>query len=159
MSVRCFYWQFLAKEDMSLILNPTVVEESIEKIAAPAVEIAVTEEIVPVVGTVEGRPLIRTQERCGADFPVKIFAPRSGVTMGRSSDLGTGGMGFYAPITLMLDEEVHLHFTLPHSRIAFGIAAKVRDINGYRYGVEFEGLTQSEATELKRIVRMLGVKE
>ena len=146
---------------MSLILNPTVVEDAFQEFAAPAEEITVApEEIaVPALGTVEGRPLIRTQERCGADFPVKIFAPGSGATMGRSCDLGTGGMGFYAPITLALDEEVHLHFTLPHSRIAFGIAGKVRDINGYRYGVEFEGLTQSEAAELQRIVRLLGVKD
>ena len=145
---------------MSLILNATVVEQPIEDVAAPVEEIAVTREELPVPlgGTVEGRVLIRTQERCGADFPVKIFAPRSGVTMGRSSDLGTGGMGFYAPITLALDEEVYLHFTLPHSRIAFGIAGKVRDVNGYRYGVEFEGLTASEKVELLRIVRLLGVK-
>ena len=78
--------------------------------------------------------------------------------MGRCSDLGPGGMGFYAPIELALDEEVHLHFTLPHSRIAFGIAGKVRDINGYRFGVEFEGLTASERAELLRIVQLLGVK-
>jgi len=145
---------------MSLILNPTAVEEPFEELAAPLAEIDFAVEEIPVstIGTVEGRPLIRTQERCGTDFPVKIFAHGSGVTMGRACDLGTGGMGFYVPITLVLDEEVHLHFTLPHSRIAFGIATKVRDINGYRYGVEFEGLTQSEAAELKRIVKLLGVK-
>jgi hypothetical protein len=146
---------------MSLILNPTVVEDAPEDFSIPAEEIGVAVEEISgsAIATVEGRPLIRTAERCGADFPVKIFVPRSGVSMGRSCDLGTGGMGFYAPITLAVDEEVHLHFTLPHSRMAFGIAGKVRDIDGYRYGVEFEGLTQSEATELKRIVRMLGVKE
>jgi len=145
---------------MSLILNPTVVEDAPEDFVISAEEIGVAvEEISVSPATVEGRPLIRTAERCGADFPVKIFVPTSGVTMGRSCDLGTGGMGFYAPVTLTLDEEVHLHFTLPHSRIAFGIAARVRDIDGYRYGVEFEGLSQSEATELKRIVRLLGVKE
>jgi len=147
----------LAKEDMSLILNPTLVEESFEEFGAP-LEVAVGEFAVSAVATVEGHPLIRTQERCGADFPVKIFSPRSGVTMGRSSDLGAGGMGFYIPITLLLDEEVYLHFTPPHSRIAFGIAGKVRDINGYRYGVEFEGLTTSEGAELQRIVKLLGVK-
>ena len=144
---------------MSLILNPTAVEEHIEELDAPIeTAIAALETVVPAIGTVEGRPLIRTAERCGADFPIKIFSPRSGVTMGRSSDLGVGGMGFYAPIAFLLDEEVYLHFTLHHSPIAFGIAAKVRDINGYRYGVEFEGLTQSEASELKRIVKLLGVK-
>jgi PilZ domain len=145
---------------MSLILNPTVVEDAPDDFVISAEEIGVAvEEISVSPATVEGRPLIRTAERCGADFPVKIFVPRSGVTMGRSCDLGTGGMGFYVPITLSLDEEVHLHFTLPHSRIAFGIAGRVRDIDGYRYGAEFEGLTQSEAAELKRIVRLLGVKE
>src|SRR5438067_1686829 len=100
---------------MSLILNPAVVEAPVEELA-PVEVIAVTAEAIalPSFGTVEGRPLIRTNERCGADFPVKIFARSSGATMGRSSDLGAGGMGFYAPINLVLDEEVHLHFTLPH---------------------------------------------
>src|SRR5690242_4846706 len=135
---------------MSLILNATVVEEPIEDVAAPveAIEAPGPEIVLQDLVTIEGRPVIRTADRCTADFPVKIFAQGSGAIMGRSSDLGTGGMGFYAPIQLALDEEVHLHFTLPHSRIAFGIAGKVRDINGYRFGVEFEGLTASEATEL-----------
>ena len=146
---------------MSLILNATVVEEPIEDVAAPieAIEASVQEIAVPALCTIEGRPLIRSKERCAADFPVKIFVRGSaGAIMGRSSDLGTGGMGFHAPIQLALDEEVHLHFTLPHSRTAFGIAGKVRDVNGYRYGVEFEGLTASEAAELLRIVRLLEVK-
>src|SRR5262249_47241462 len=119
MSVGCYCLQFspnfnLGKK-MSLILNPTVVEEPFQEFAAPVEEVTVAaEEIaVPAHGTVEGRPLIRTQERCGADFPVKIFAGGSGAIMGRSCDLGTGGMGFYAPIELALDHEVHLHFTLP----------------------------------------------
>lgn len=146
---------------MSLILNATVVEEPIEDITAPveAVEASVQEMALQALVTIEGHPVIRATERCGTDFPVKIFARgNAGAIMGRSSDLGTGGMGFYAPIELALDEEVHLHFSLPHSRIAFGIAGKVRDVNGYRFGVEFEGLTASERAELLRIVRLLGVK-
>jgi hypothetical protein len=146
---------------MSLILNATVVEEPVEEIAAPveAIEASGQEIVLSDLATMEGRPVIRASERCSADFPVKIFARGSaGAIMGRSSDLGIGGMGFYAPIELALDEEVHLHFTMPHSRTAFGIAGKVRDVNGYRFGVEFEGLTASERAELLRIVRLLGIK-
>jgi PilZ domain-containing protein len=146
---------------MSLILNATVVEEPIEDVAAPVegVEASGKDFVLSALATIEGRPVIRASERCSADFPVKIFARGgAGAIMGRSSDLGSGGMGFYAPVQLALDEEVHLHFTMPHSRIAFGIAGKVRDVNGYRFGVEFEGLTASERTELLRIVRLLRVK-
>lgn len=146
---------------MSLILNATVVEEPIEEVAAPAeaFEASGQEIALQTLVSIEGRPVIRMAERCTADFPVKIFARGSaGAIMGRCSDLGAGGMGFYVPLELALDEEVHLHFTLPHSRIAFGIAGRVRDINGYRFGVEFEGLTASEKAELVRIVQLLGAK-
>lgn|SRR5215469_10574683 len=153
---------YLKQEDsMSLILNATVVEEPIDGVAAPveASEASGQEIALQTLVTIEGRPVIRMAERCTADFPVKIFARGNvGAIMGRCSDLGAGGMGFHAPLELALDEEVHLHFTLPHSRIAFGIAGKVRDVNGYRFGVEFEGLTLSERAELMRIVQLLGVK-
>ena len=140
----CLMSNLLPGELMSLILN-TAIDEPEPLDVAPGPALA------------DGYNATRRHERTAVDFPVKIFVRGKAGTMGRCSDLGVGGMGFYAPLELALDEEVHLHFTLPYSRIAFGISALVRDVKGFRYGVEFERLTLAESAELERIVKILGL--
>src|SRR5437868_14650885 len=87
------YKQFLQRKVMSLILNIAVQDSAVEvSVEAPAIQAAT-----------EGHNLIRKHERCAVDFPVKIFARGKAGTMGRSGDLGVGGIGVYAPLELALE--------------------------------------------------------
>jgi len=98
----------------------------------------------------------RQQERFLVDFAVEVFSfTQRGATMAKVSDLSTFGMAFYAPMELVPDQEVQLHFSLPYSRMKFAISAMVRSVNDFRIGVEFERLTASETAELERILKIL----
>ena len=100
----------------------------------------------------------RQNERYKVDFAVKIFARgRSGYTQGRSSDLSVGGLSFYAPVELAIGQEVQVHLSLPYSRMLLGLDAVVRNVNGFRFGVEFTALKETESAEIERIIKILAI--
>jgi PilZ domain len=61
---------------------------------------------------------------------------------GRSSSLSQGGMGAYIPCEIPLGAAVLLELTFPCSLKEVRIAAVVRSVEGFRYGLEFEHVSE-----------------
>ncbi len=100
----------------------------------------------------------REYERYKVDFPVKVFAKgKRGHTQGRSSDLSLGGLSFYAPMELEIGQAIQVHLSLPYSRMVLGLDAVVKNVNGFRFGVEFEKLREAEFAEIERIMKILAI--
>jgi len=106
------------------------------------------------------RPAVPRQcQRYPVDFSLKVFSPgTTGATTGRSGDISVSGLSFYAPIELTAGQSIQLHFSLPHSQLAFGVWAIVQNANGFRYGVEFTRLNPRESEEIARVCRILELK-
>ena len=60
---------------------------------------------------------------------------------GRSSSLSQGGMGAYIPCEIRVGAAVLLELTFPGSAKEVRISAVVRNVEGFRYGLEFEHLS------------------
>jgi PilZ domain len=61
---------------------------------------------------------------------------------GRSSSLSQGGMGAYIPCEIRVGAAVLLELTFPGSAKEVRISAVVRNVEGFRYGLEFEHLSE-----------------
>jgi len=61
---------------------------------------------------------------------------------GRSSSLSQGGMGAYIPCEIRVGAAVLLEVTFPGSAKEVRISAVVRNAEGFRYGLEFEHLSE-----------------
>jgi PilZ domain len=61
---------------------------------------------------------------------------------GRSSSLSQGGMGAYIPCEIPLGAAVLLELTFPCSLKEVRITAVVRSVEGFRYGLEFEHVSE-----------------
>jgi hypothetical protein len=92
--------------------------------------------------------------RISTNFSVRVFHDAK-PTLGRGHDLGAGGMAIYVPLELATGTLVSLSFQLPYSRMILGVRARVRNSEGFRYGVEFVDLTLAELQEIKRITAIL----
>lgn len=99
---------------------------------------------------------VRRFSRMIVDISVRVFAPApTPPTNGRGHDVSGGGMALYVPIELNIGDKLQLSFQLPYSRMRLGISAFVRNRNGFRYGVEFVGLTAAETAEIQRVTSIL----
>lgn len=100
----------------------------------------------------------RRFKRLRVDIRVQVFALIGGnqcSAYGRGHDVGQGGMAVYVPLELEVDDIIKLRFELPYSRTKFGLRAAVRNRSGFRYGIEFLGLSQEEKDELGRVSNLL----
>jgi PilZ domain len=61
---------------------------------------------------------------------------------GRSSSLSQGGMGAYIPCEIPLGAAVLLELIFPCSPKELRITAVVRSVEGFRYGLEFEHVSE-----------------
>jgi hypothetical protein len=61
---------------------------------------------------------------------------------GRSSSLSQGGMCAYIPSEISLGAAVLLELTFPVSPSDVRISAVIRSVEGFRYGLEFEHLSE-----------------
>ena len=89
----------------------------------------------------------RRSRRFKANFAIKVFAvvqQRKCVLQGRSHDLSEEGMAIYIPAELQPGQMVQMEFILPYIQRRLGVAATVRDCEGFRCGLEFANLTATE---------------
>lgn len=98
---------------------------------------------------------VRRYCRLEANIPVRVFLGEGQPTSARGHDIGMGGMALYIPLGLAVGTVLRLSFQLPYSRVVFGVHATIRNCQGFRYGVEFLGLNDLEAEELRRITSIL----
>jgi hypothetical protein len=97
---------------------------------------------------------VRRFRRLSTNISVRVFQGAKH-TAGRGHDLGAGGMALYVPLELTVGTSLNLSFQLPYSQMVLGVRAIVRNSNGFRYGLEFVGLTSVEVDEIERIAAIL----
>ncbi len=101
---------------------------------------------------------LRRFPRVKSDIRVRVFYPPRNPTIdcfGRGYDLSQTGMAIYVPLELALGQQVLVVLEVPQCRVRLGLTATVRNAKGYRYGVEFVTLTNTERKELKRALEEL----
>ncbi len=101
---------------------------------------------------------MRRYPRVKSDIRVRVFVPPKNPTVdsfGRGYDISESGMAVYVPLELALGQQVLVMLEVPQIRVRLGLTATVRNAKGYRYGVEFVALTNTERKELKRALEGL----
>ncbi len=101
---------------------------------------------------------MRRYPRVKSDIRVRVFFPPRNPTadsFGRGYDISEAGMAIYVPLELAVGQQVLVVLEVPQCRVRLGLVATVRNANGYRYGVEFVTLTNTERKELKRALEEL----
>jgi len=84
-------------------------------------------------------------------MPLTIF--------GRGSDVSQGGMAAYIPSELSVGTDVHLELSLPYvsGEQPIRVTATVRNRNGFRYGLEYSALADSDKERLLKSLRVLSL--
>jgi c-di-GMP-binding flagellar brake protein YcgR len=103
---------------------------------------------------------MRRYPRVKSDIRVRVFVPPKDPTsdsFGRGYDISESGMALYVPLELAVGQQVLVVLEVPQCRIRLALPATVRNGNGYRYGVEFVALSNTERKELKRALARLAV--
>jgi len=93
------------------------------------------------------------------DVSVRIFAASGSPTFGRAHDVSSTGMSLYAALELATGDQIRAEFTLPNSRMKLDIKAIVKNRIGFRYGIEFVGLTEPEEAEITRVAGILALTQ
>jgi len=110
--------------------------------------------------TENGSP-IRRWHRYKVDIRLKVTRIENAKAMsvfGRSSTLSEGGMGAYVPCELGLGETVRLELTFPDTAQEVSINAAVRSVEGFRYGLEFQRVSEEVRVMLARLCVVCGVR-
>ncbi len=101
----------------------------------------------------------RKWKRVQVDVRVKLWLDAEGAgsaVVVRSYEMGPGGMSVYAPEQIELGAPVVVGFALSASAKALRFAAVVRNKRGFRYGLEFVGVSDAERVELARYLETSG---
>jgi c-di-GMP-binding flagellar brake protein YcgR len=101
---------------------------------------------------------VRRFPRVKSDIRVRVFSPPRNPTVdsfGRGYDISETGMAIYVPLELSVGQQVLVVLEVPQCRVRLGLAATVRNAKGYRYGIEFVTLTNTERKELRRALEEL----
>ena len=96
-----------------------------------AIDIVVTES--QIVNT-------RRFRRYKLDVPVRVIVQtefKTRIIHGRGNELNEGGLAVNAGVELEVDEIVEIEFTPAYTHQPLRARARVRNRNGYRYGLEF----------------------
>ncbi len=101
---------------------------------------------------------IRRFQRFKTDFRVKIFYQAEGKQRSevvRSYECSRGGVSVYAPMELPTDCAMEVEFILPGQPDGLKLKANIRNRRGFRYGMEFTGVTKEQAKVLAAFVAHL----
>lgn len=96
----------------------------------------------------------RRFRRYKLDVPVRVVVQMDDkvrIIDGRGNELNEGGLAVNAGVELAMDECVEVEFTPPYSGEPIRARAKVRNRDGYRYGLEFLTDTPSDCERVMDI--------
>ena len=85
-------------------------------------------------------PTARRWPRYKLDIPIRVVttsADKVKLVEGRGNELNEGGLAVNAGVELEVDEIVEIEFTPAYTHQPLRARARVRNRNGYRYGLEF----------------------
>ena len=100
----------------------------------------------------------RKWKRVKVDVRVKLWLDPAGegsAVVVRSYEMGPGGLSVYAPEQIELGAPVVVAFTLAASGKPLRFPAVVRNKRGFRYGLEFIEVSQTQRAELVRYLEPL----
>jgi len=103
---------------------------------------------------------VRRFRRFKADFRVKMSYTVAGEQRSevvRSYEFSQGGVSVYSPVQPH-EEQLELEFTLPGQNEALKLRANIRNRRGFRYGMEFTGVTPQQAEALTAYAQRLEQK-
>lgn len=103
----------------------------------------------------------RRWERFRLDIKIRARFQRAGssqIVLGNGSDVSEGGMSAYLPAELKDNEVITLELSLPYASRSLFLKATVRYRDGYRYGLEFQEIADSERESLKRSLQAMNRK-
>jgi len=111
---------------------------------------------------VEQKEGVRRWERFAVDVRMKASFKRNSTLLtvfGRGSDVSQGGMAAYIPSELTVGTSVDLEISLPYvsGEQPIRIVATVRNRNGFRYGLEYMALSESDKERLLKSLRALSL--
>lgn len=96
---------------------------------------------------------VRRFRRFKADLRVKIFFSQNNQqqsVIARTYEIGGGGASVYTPIELPSDCEILLELVLPDETEPLRLGARVRNRHGFRYGLEFQDLSDPQRSAIAR---------
>jgi c-di-GMP-binding flagellar brake protein YcgR len=104
----------------------------------------------------------RRWERFTVDIRLKASFKRNNMPLtvfGRGSDVSQGGMAAYIPSDLPVGTSVDLELSLPYvsGEQPIRIIAAVRNRNGFRYGLEYIALSETDKARLLKSLRALAL--
>lgn len=104
--------------------------------------------------------VLRRWPRYRVDVPIRLIAykgDRVSIISGRGSELNEGGMAVLAGIELASEDSVAIEFTSPYTCQPIRVRGRVRNRDGYRYGVEFLLETdQEDVARLRAVLAAMG---
>ena len=103
---------------------------------------------------------IRRWKRHRVDVRLKIIHWKDGakaIVFGQGSDISEGGMAAYVPAEFAKDDNLELEMVLPYSasKDPLLLKAVVRNRNGFRYGLEYVGVTDAVRESMARSLKAL----
>jgi hypothetical protein len=103
-------------------------------------------------------PEQRRFPRHKVDIRVRVTLPKPAdppVTYGRGSELGQGGMGIFVSAELQIGDNLEIELPVLSSTQPLRVKAQVRNREGYKYGLEFIGLSPQEVQQLLQLCQLL----
>jgi len=101
----------------------------------------------------------RKWKRVKLDIRVKLWRDpqaEDSAAVVRSCELSQGGMSIYAPEQLEVGTRVVVSFTLPGANKALRLHGVIRNVRGFRCGLEFVKVSDAERAELARCLEPFG---
>jgi hypothetical protein len=100
----------------------------------------------------------RRWNRYSLNTVVKVISVRNAVKQmifGRTDNLCEGGLAFYSPQELSIDEQIQLEFELPSVKAPVKVVGVVRSTANGAYGVEFREMYARQRQDLVRAFEAL----
>jgi hypothetical protein len=101
----------------------------------------------------ESNNVVRKSDRYPVDVRIKLSYSKDGFLQradARALDIGPNGIAVNSPLHLPVDAAVELDITLPGSRVPLRVKAMIRNRKGFRYGVEFLSITDSQRKDIAK---------
>lgn len=104
-----------------------------------------------------GAGAVRRHKRFSIDVRVRVLVTETTTLFGRASDMSEAGLAVFLPATLVPGAQVSVGVTLPYTSEKMVLPAVVRNVSGFRYGLEFQGLSERDRAALLKACRALAL--
>jgi hypothetical protein len=100
----------------------------------------------------------RRWKRYRVELRLKVFLEKDGplkFTFAQGSDISEGGLAAYIPLELSPGERVQVEFMFPYAKGAVRLVASVVNKNGFRYGMAYSKIDDTDRQTLVKALKAL----